>query len=314
MNTARRLRPLGDPELVEVLELADDRELHELHNLLHGRNLFGPLLKTLVVESDEPAEALGGREALISAIDRRLRFLAADSRATLRGRWPAYREVLLMLRDKLGIRCPTTLLTSELEAEVFLHLLERHADAVGAAAGPQSEAAAAVADQGDGSAASRQQQRQRDDPSVLQRLLAPLRLGREEVAPALAKLGSALALNGLTTSVLQQLGGRLVSSHLRYEAAMHLALSAGAKGMQGRAAMQAAKEGITAAASRYAAARSLLGIVGPLMWASTALDLLLVSIGTDWVRVAKAVFALAQIRLLRTGGWTEGGASSPGGL
>ena len=36
VNTARRLRPLGDPELVEVLELADDRELHELHNLLHG--------------------------------------------------------------------------------------------------------------------------------------------------------------------------------------------------------------------------------------------------------------------------------------
>ena len=58
-----------------------------------GRNLFGPLLKTLVVENEEPAEALGGREALISAIDRRLRFLAADSRATLRGRWPAYREV-----------------------------------------------------------------------------------------------------------------------------------------------------------------------------------------------------------------------------
>jgi uncharacterized protein YaaW (UPF0174 family) len=297
-----------------VLELAEDKELEELHNLLHGRNLFGPLLKTLVVESDEPAEALGGREALISAIDRRLRFLAADSRATLRGRWPAYREVLLMLRDKLGIRCPATLLTSELEAEVFLHLLERHADAVGAAAGPQSDAAAAVADQGDGSAAARQQQRQRDEPNVLQRLLAPLRLGREEVGPALAKLGSALALKGLTTSVLQQLGGRLVSSHLRYEAAMHLALSAGAKGMQGRAAMQAAKEGITAAASRYAAARSLLGIVGPLMWASTALDLLLVSIGTDWVRVAKAVFALAQIRLLRTGGWTEGGANSPGGL
>ncbi|KAI7835338.1 hypothetical protein COHA_010762, partial [Chlorella ohadii] len=138
-RNARRLRPLGDPELVEVLELADDKELQELYSLLHGRNLFGPLLKTLVVESDEPAEAVGGREALISAIDRRLRFLAADSRATLRGRWPAYREVLLMLGDKLGIRCPATLLTSELEAEVFLHLLERHADAVGAAAGPQSQ-------------------------------------------------------------------------------------------------------------------------------------------------------------------------------
>lgn len=33
---ARRLSPLGDPELVEVLELADDKELHQLHNLLHG--------------------------------------------------------------------------------------------------------------------------------------------------------------------------------------------------------------------------------------------------------------------------------------
>lgn len=153
-----------------------------------------------------------------------------------------------MLRDKLGIRCPSTLLTSELEAEVFLHLLERHADAVGAAAGPQADAAASVADQGDGSAAARQQQRQRGDPGLVQRLLAPLRLGQEEVGPALAKLGSALALSNLGTSVLQQLGGRLVSSHLRYEAAMHLALSAGAKGMQGRAAMQVSR-GRRAAAS-----------------------------------------------------------------
>lgn len=32
----RRLRPLGDPELVEVLELADDSELRQLHTLLHG--------------------------------------------------------------------------------------------------------------------------------------------------------------------------------------------------------------------------------------------------------------------------------------
>lgn len=80
--------------------------------------------------------------------------------------------------------------------------------------------------------------------------------------------------------------------------------------------LQAAKEGVTAAASRYAAARSLLGLLGPLMWASTALDLLLVSVGTDWSRVVKAVFALAQIRLLRTYGFSAAGASissSPGG-
>lgn len=68
---------------------------------------------------------------------------------------------------------------------------------------------------------------------------------------------------------------------------------------------QAAQSGFTAAASRYAAARSLLSFVGPLLWASTAIDLLMVSIGTDYARVVQAVFTLAQIRLLRTGGWAS---------
>ena len=76
---------------------------------------------------------------------------------------------------------------------------------------------------------------------------------------------------------------------------------------------QAAKDGITAAASRYAAARSLLGVVGPLVWASTALDLLWVSVGTDWTRVVRAVFTLAQIRLLRTQGWVNPGAGMGSG-
>lgn len=71
-----------------------------------GRSLFSPLVKSLVAEREEGLTAAeSGREALILAIDRRLRFLAADSRSTLRGRWPAYRQVLLMIRDKLGIRC-----------------------------------------------------------------------------------------------------------------------------------------------------------------------------------------------------------------
>lgn len=67
---------------------------------------------------------------------------------------------------------------------------------------------------------------------------------------------------------------------------------------------------MTAAASRYAAARSLLGFIGPLVWASTALDLLWVSIGTDWARVVQAVALIAQIRLLRTQGW-QNPSSSP---
>ena len=335
-----------DPELEEVLELATDEELELLHRQLHGaawallgaacmllhrvgrrahsrlplpapsypvppsgRNLFGPLLKSLVVEEGgESADGLAGRDAVVRGIDRRLRFLAADSKATLKGRWPAYREVsgnkglapeacqrrsaacrcvrrgvasarfyvrstswssrptahaplltphcsrpttrsqvLLMLRDKLGIRCSPTLLTSELEAEVFLHVLQAHPEVVGDA-GEQEAAAAAVADLGDGTAAAEAEQRRRrrstERPSLLQRLLAPLRLGEEEVAPALAKLGLVTVVTNLRGAVLQQLGSKLLLSQLRYDAALHLALSAGAKGMQGRVAVQVRAGGL----------------------------------------------------------------------
>lgn len=66
---------------------------------------------------------------------------------------------------------------------------------------------------------------------------------------------------------------------------------------------QAAQQGLTAAAARYAAVRGALALLGPLMWASLAVDLVNVSLGTDYARVVKAVFALAQIRLLRTRGF-----------
>lgn len=230
-------RPSADPDLLEVLELATDEELEDLYRTLHGRSLFSPLLKSLMVmaESEGGGEgaAPSGRDALIPTIDRRLRFLAADSASTLRGRWPAYRQVLLMIRDKLGIACSPTLLTNELEAEVFLHLLSQHADAVGAAAAPgapRTQAAAEYASQGDGGAGAAPRQ---EAPTLVQRLLAPLRLGQEEVMPAVARLGSALAVSNLQVAVVQKLGLKLACSHVQYEAALHFALSAGTKGVQG---------------------------------------------------------------------------------
>ncbi len=69
--------------------------------------------------------------------------------------------------------------------------------------------------------------------------------------------------------------------------------------------LQAAQQGLTSAAARYASARSMLAVTGPLMWAMLGLDLALISLGTDYARVVKAVFALAQIRLLRTQGFSN---------
>ena len=127
-----------------------------------------------------------------------------------------------------------SLLTNELEAEVFLALLERHSDAVVGAQEEGSRAAAEYASAGDGGAAAAGSGPQRRGPAaLLQRLLAPLRLGQEEVVPALGKLGSAAAVSHLQQRLMAKLGGRLLTSHVHYEAALHLALSAGSKGVKG---------------------------------------------------------------------------------
>ena len=51
---------------------------------------------------------------------------------------------------------------------------------------------------------------------------------------------------------------------------------------------------MAAAAARYGAARSALGLLGPLAWAWLGADLALRAFGTDYCRVVRAVFALAQ--------------------
>ena len=66
---------------------------------------------------------------------------------------------------------------------------------------------------------------------------------------------------------------------------------------------QAAQQGLTAAAARYAAVRSVLSLASPLMWAWAWADLARMSLGTDYARVVRAIFCLAQVRLLRTHGF-----------
>jgi uncharacterized protein YaaW (UPF0174 family) len=51
--------------------------------------------------------------------------------------------------------------------------------------------------------------------------------------------------------------------------------------------------------------RGALAAVAPLLWVSLAVDIGLKATGPDYGRVARAVALLAQIRLLRTHGWTD---------
>ena len=66
-----------------------------------------------------------------------------------------------------------------------------------------------------------------------------------------------------------------------------------------------AQTGLTTAAVRYSTVRGALSTLGPVMWAFFGAELALAAIGTDYGRVARAVFALAQIRLVRTHGFSS---------
>ncbi|PSS08382.1 DNA ligase [Actinidia chinensis var. chinensis] len=119
-----------DPELRSVLELATDSELYELERILFGPSYFSPLLKSITKPVDvdyfmieeDPKE----RDDFIAILESRFLFLAADARFTLRGWRPSYRNVLLGVREKLKVPCSSKLSTEDLEAEIFLHLLQEY--------------------------------------------------------------------------------------------------------------------------------------------------------------------------------------------
>jgi uncharacterized protein YaaW (UPF0174 family) len=74
---------------------------------------------------------------------------------------------------------------------------------------------------------------------------------------------------------------------------------------QRQAALSAAQKGLTSATLRYSAVRSALSFIGPVMWAWLAFDLVRAAVGTDYARVVRAVYILAQVRLVATQGWSN---------
>ena len=62
----------------------------------------------------------------------------------------------------------------------------------------------------------------------------------------------------------------------------------------------AAAPAAAAAASRYGLLRGGFALLGPLMWGATLVELGMAAVGTDYGRVVRTIFALAQIRLTRS--------------
>ncbi|XP_039145474.1 uncharacterized protein LOC120282689 isoform X2 [Dioscorea cayenensis subsp. rotundata] len=279
-----------DPELRSVLELATDEELFELESILYGPSYFSPLLKSITSRPDvdyiKGEEEIERRDDFIAQLEARFLFLAADARHTLRGWKPSYRNVLLGVRKKLGVPCSSKLSTQDLEVEIFLHLLQEYSSQE---TGSSSFSWEDVGfSDGDGSL-----------ETGLSRwkvhALASLRVGAKELQQIILKFANKLSgkmlLEAANCEIKREIirrGGQLAAINL-----------------ESRAALLAARQGLARAASRYLGLRSMMMLVGPLLWGTLLADVVIQNLGTDYARILRAIYAFAQIRLTRTYGWSS---------
>ncbi|XP_057804207.1 uncharacterized protein LOC131019634 [Salvia miltiorrhiza] len=286
-----------DPELRRVLELATDSELYELERILFGPSYFSPLLKS-VLKRDEIDHFMIGedpdeREDYISMLESRFFFLAADARATLRGWRPSYRSVLLGVRKKLKIPCSAKLSAEDLEIEIFLHLLQEYS--------------------------SKEQERlssskvssEKDGPNSLEQglsrwkvqKLAALGIGATDIRSLILKGGGMLTLEKLLELLGGRFSGKLFTEAAKYQMKKELIRKGGqlaAINVESGAALLAARQGLKAAAARYLGIRSVTQLFGPLMWGTLLADVFIQMLGTDYARILRAIYALAQIRIYRS--------------
>lgn len=272
-------------EFRAALELATEDELRELTEILF-RPKFNPLdyvnaLDPIDLQSQD-------REDWLDAIDERFRFLAADGMTVLRRKTGqvTYRQVLIQVCRYLKLPYMGSMSTTDLEAEIFLSLLNRAWKQL-----PVSEQTALT-------------QRVRNsliDTGVAEEL--PLSLQKNPMS-LVVKGGSALAMNTVVKPLLLEQIARQFALHFaRYQLAQQAIAQGGiaaAVELQSQVSIQLAKRGMTLATARYGATRAAFAFLGSAMWTWFLADLGWRTIATNYGRVIPIIFALAQIRLTRS--------------
>ncbi|XP_022738832.1 uncharacterized protein LOC111291399 isoform X1 [Durio zibethinus] len=287
-----------DPELRTVLELATDAELYELRRMLFGPSYFSPLLKSILnrddVEDGMIEENVEEREAFIAALESRFLFLAADARSTLRGWRPSYRNVLLSVRKKLNIPCSNKLCTQDLEAEIFLYLLRDYA----------SEESGTFPGLWESNNISNIQNSLELGLSQWKvQVLAAGKVGAAGLQSIILKGGGVITLAKIYQLLTKKLSGMVfleAANYLIKKEALKKGVQVAAINVESRAALLAAKQGFAGAASRYVGLRSMMSLLGPLLWGTFLADVVIQMLGTDYARILRAIYAFAQIRVTRT--------------
>ncbi|WP_263971033.1 YaaW family protein [Leptolyngbya sp. NIES-2104] len=277
-------RPPVD-EFRAALELATDDELRELTEILF-RPKFNPLD---YVNATDPIDLQSqSREDWLDAIDERFRFLAADGITVLRRRTGqvSYRQILIQVCRYLKLPYTGSMSTTDLEAEIFLSLLNRAWKQL-----PVSEQ----------TALTRRVKNALIDTGLAEEL--PLSLQKNPMS-LVAKGGGALAVNTLLQPLLLEQIARQFALHFaRYQMAQQAIAQGGivaATQIQTQVSLQLAKRGMTMATARYGATRAAFAFLGSALWTWFLADLGWRAIATNYGRVIPIIFALAQIRLTRS--------------
>ncbi|XP_075107989.1 uncharacterized protein LOC107817604 isoform X1 [Nicotiana tabacum] len=225
-------------------------------------------------------------------LESRFLYLAADARSTLRGRRPSYREVLLGVREKLSIRCSAKLSTEDLEAEIFLYLLQEYSRIYIFHSSKES------LDDSDGHGSLEFGLTKWKVQAV-----AAIKAGAEGARSIILKGGGVLTLGRIYSGLARRFSGKMLLEAANYQISREVLKKGGevaALNLESRLAMLAAKKGLAGAASRYFGLRSMMTFLGPILWGTLLADVVIQMLGTDYARIVRAIYAFAQIRITRT--------------
>ncbi len=271
-------------ELRAALELATEEELQQITQILFCRR-FNPLDYW---QTPDPIDIQSQDwHSWLDSLERRFRYLAADGITVLRGRTQevSYRQIVIQVCRYLKIPYSQQMSTTDIEAEVFLHLI--------------------------GQACQRLPAREQDSlrDKVVRSLAKsdlpeplPVQLQHDPLKIFLKGSGIIAVSSLLKRWLLTHIAGQFALHYASYQAAKAALIRGGAAAaatLQNQLVLQTAKQGMVVTATRYGAAKTIFSLLGPAMWAYFIADLGWKAIATNYGRIIPIIFTLAQIRLTR---------------
>lgn len=271
-------------ELRAGLALATEEELRQITQILFHRR-FNPLDYW---QTPEPISIQSqDLDLWLDSLDQRFRYLAADGMTVLRGRTQevSYREILIKVCHYLKIPYSQRMKATEIEAEIFLHLISKAWNKL-----PLQEQKSLQAQVGNSLAKAHP-----PEPLPVHLQHSPLKI--------FIKGSGIVALSTVLKSwLLKHIAQQFAIHFATYQATRTALIKGGTTavaGLSNQLALQAAKKGMVTNAARYGAARGVFSLLGPIVWGYFVADLGWRAIATNYGRVIPIIFTLAQIRLIR---------------